>query len=65
MLAKKLGARKAIVLINAVHMSIWYRVARLILPFHHNNPLALRQLTHVRRADIANVYSLRRGSPKR
>jgi trk system potassium uptake protein TrkA len=64
MLAKRMGARKVMALINRVsYVDWWNRPASLMSPSRRNKPpSAACWLTHVRRGDVAKVHSLRRGA---
>ena len=61
MLAKKLGARKAIVLIQRAAYVDLVQGGTIDIAVSPQQATISALLTHVRRADIANVYSLRRG----
>jgi len=61
MLAKKLGARKAIVLIQRSAYVDLVQGGTIDIAVSPQQATISALLTHVRRADIANVYSLRRG----
>lgn len=62
MLAKKLGARKAIVLIQRAAYVDLVQGGTIDIAISPQQATISALLTHVRRADIANVYSLRRGA---
>ena len=62
MLAKRLGARKAIVLIQRAAYVDLVQGGNIDIAISPQQATISALLSHVRRADIANVYSLRRGA---
>ena len=62
MLAKRMGARKAIVLIQRAAYVDLVQGGNIDIAISPQQATISALLTHVRRADIANVYSLRRGA---
>lgn len=62
MLAKRMGAKKAIVLIQRAAYVDLMQGGAIDIAISPQQATISALLTHVRRADIANVYSLRRGA---
>ena len=61
MLAKRMGAKKVMVLSSVARMSIWFRGALSILRFPHNKQLFLRCLAMCEKQILSVCSSLRRG----
>jgi trk system potassium uptake protein len=62
MLAKRLGAKKAMVLIQRSAYVDLVQSGEIDIAFSPQQATISALLTHVRRGDIVNVYSLRRGA---
>lgn len=62
MLAKRLGAKKAMVLIQRSAYVDLVQGGEIDIAFSPQQAVISALLTHVRRGDIVNVYSLRRGA---
>ena len=62
MLAKRLGAQKAMVLIQRSAYVDLVQGGEIDIAFSPQQATISALLTHIRRGDIVNVYSLRRGA---
>lgn len=62
MLAKRLGVRKTMVLINRVAYTDLLQGNEIDIALSPQHTTTSSLLTHIRRGDVANVYSLRRGA---
>lgn len=62
MLAKKLGARKTMVLINRPAYTDLLQGNEIDIAISPQNTTTSSLLTHIRKGDVANVYTLRRGA---
>lgn len=62
MLAKRLGVRKTMVLINRVAYTDLLQGNEIDIALSPQHTTTSSLLTHIRRGDLANVYSLRRGA---
>ncbi len=62
MLAKKLGARKTMVLINRVAYTDLLQGNEIDIAISPQHTTTSSLLTHIRKGDVANVYTLRRGA---
>ncbi|WP_444996225.1 Trk system potassium transporter TrkA [Aliikangiella sp. IMCC44359] len=62
MLAKRLGVRKTMVLINRVAYTDLLQGNEIDIALSPQHTTTSSLLTHIRRGDVANVYSLRKGA---
>jgi trk system potassium uptake protein TrkA len=62
MLAKRLGARKTMVLINRTAYTDLLQGNEIDIAVSPQHTTTGKLLTHIRRGDVANVYTLRRGA---